>query len=845
MLCVCVNTVQAEKYDYGLSFNAQKSPAINRTSMQLDGGRSFTLQKNLEITFDMYIRANEPEFGGILNLVLNGKQDMHFMIASDETSNICLALIYKDVIKLLRVPIVKEKWLPVSVTLNRGNNTVSVSYGKHRTMINVPLKNCGSVSMSFGCVEGLVQEVAPMIVRNVSVRQDGRQTRFWRLAQHNGNICYDELAHAEAVTSSPSWQLDKHVQWRLVYSANIQKNVDVAFNPDGARFYLVYDDAVEEYDDRGFMRKRYHVSDGYAAPKYFPHCFYDVVKKKIAVYSIRTRNVSYFSFETGRWSNENRTFLDATNYNHAIALNPADSSYYFFGGYGLYSYRNDLYRLAPGTSKLQRVSYSPMIPPRFAAAMAIVGNKLYILGGRGNKVGRQAVESYFYYDLWEIDLRTHKARQLWDGKESLKTVGLMLTSSMVYNKKDGCLYVVNMEDNGGLLLKISIDKPWYKAVSRHIGNVEQYQDFDYDMFWSPKNRKMYLVVDKMMVDKSHHLSIYSINTPLLNEVEISQNFQEASSGKWWIYVVAAVIIVGFGAVIFVCVRRRNLHKVVVAPAVETVPNSDTVTVDTAGTGSIRKNDTELVGGRHYFDRSRSSISILGGFNVRDRNGNDITSLFTRKIKDMLVLLILYTERDSVGLSVKKLTDILWYDKESNLARNNRNVSTSKLRLLLEKVGNVEISNENGYMRIVWGDGVFCDYHALRNCLDEFYNGGSTDGVLVEKIKELMLYGPLLPEMSVNWLDEFKAKNSDTSIDILRKILALEKEKGDMNAQLLMADIMFLHDPLSEEALAVKCSILFRQGKKSIAKNVYDSFCKEYKDTLADDFDIPFSELEKY
>lgn len=30
----------------------------------------------------------------------------------------------------------------------------------------------------------------------------------------------------------------------------------------------------------------------------------------------------------------------------------------------------------------------------------------------------------------------------------------------------------------------------------------------------------------------------------------------------------------------------------------------------------------------YFDRSRSAISLLGTFNVRDKDGNDITGAFT-------------------------------------------------------------------------------------------------------------------------------------------------------------------------------------------------------------------------
>lgn len=35
--------------------------------------------------------------------------------------------------------------------------------------------------------------------------------------------------------------------------------------------------------------------------------------------------------------------------------------------------------------------------------------------------------------------------------------------------------------------------------------------------------------------------------------------------------------------------------------------------------------------------------------------------------------------------------------------------------------------------------------------------------------------------------------------------------------LRITDIMFLHDPLNEEALAAKCSVLFLEGKRALLK----------------------------
>ncbi|MFR9264002.1 MAG: hypothetical protein ACLVL2_28860 [Bacteroides cellulosilyticus] len=239
---------------------------------------------------------------------------------------------------------------------------------------------------------------------------------------------------------------------------------------------------------------------------------------------------------------------------------------------------------------------------------------------------------------------------------------------------------------------------------------------------------------------------------------------------------------------------------------------------------------------NYFDRSRSAISLLGTFNVRDKEGNDITSNFTPRLKSLLVLLILYTEKNERGILTRKMTDMLWSDKDEIAARNNRNVTLRKLRVLLEEVGDVEVISDGGFLKIRWNESVFCDYCTALHCMDLLQkNGAQKDEVLLNQILELLLYGPLLSNTIVDWLDEFKDAYSSLSIDLLRNLLDIEYRKSDREMVLRITDIMFLHDPLNEEALAAKCSVLFLEGKKGIAKSVYDRFCKEYRESLGEDY----------
>jgi len=328
--------------------------------------------------------------------------------------------------------------------------------------------------------------------------------------------------------------------------------------------------------------------------------------------------------------------------------------------------------------------------------------------------------------------------------------------------------------------------------------------------------------------------------PLVNEIDIRQSVDEMGSGKWWnlLYVIGVLAILGCGAWLFY--RSRSKRQPIQSAATsKEVPQS--VTAPKAISENQEKvtpmmpeqesdpAPKEIV---NYYDRSRSSISLLGCFNVRDKEGNDITANFTPRLKHLLILLILYTEKNPNGILTSKTTGILWPDKEETAARNNRNVNLRKLRVLLESIGDVEVVTENNFMHIKWGENVFCDYREVLARIQQFKEKENDE--LLNRILELLLYGPLLPNTILDWLDDFKETYSSHSIDLLKDLFEIEKQRNHPDMILRLADIMFLHDPLNEEALAAKCAVFSAQGKKGIARNLYDRFCKEYRDSMGED-----------
>lgn len=106
--------------------------------------------------------------------------------------------------------------------------------------------------------------------------------------------------------------------------------------------------------------------------------------------------------------------------------------------------------------------------------------------------------------------------------------------------------------------------------------------------------------------------------------------------------------------------------------------------------------------------------------------------------------------------------------------------------------------------------------------------------------ELLLRGMMLPNIETDWIDTFKNDFSNDTIDLLCRLLKQEDLSDTLKLQI--ADTLFQHDYINEEALCIKCRILCQQGKKGLAKTVYDAFCKEYAASLGTTYKYSLMEI---
>jgi DNA-binding SARP family transcriptional activator len=299
-------------------------------------------------------------------------------------------------------------------------------------------------------------------------------------------------------------------------------------------------------------------------------------------------------------------------------------------------------------------------------------------------------------------------------------------------------------------------------------------------------------------------------------------YRAINRGNKWSVFLAGVLLLGVG----LGLMRRKFGK----PAQE--PNK--ARPDQAETESTA-NPEDLPKQQARYDFKKKSILFLGGFQVFDKNGKNITGEFAPTLKYILVLIILYS--NNKGISSSKLQELLWFDKSEEAARNNRNVNISKLRVILQELGDIDISNQNGYWTIVLPEDVFSDYKEALRLVNKIQHETTTSKDDLQRFLSLLDHGQMLPNIQLEWVDNFKTEYTNLVIDTLMYIVNNQNNSfyNNQDIRLKIADSLLKLDSICEEAITIKCKAFIQMGKKSLAKMTFDTFSREYKTLLGEPY----------
>ncbi len=811
--------LRAAPLDYGLSIVSYPASGERFSGMALEGGRPIQLKgRTLELSFDVYNRKDNV-FGCVFRILTDKGENVDLMYTADLQDRRQPILVTGTEVHLLDCPIPMEEWIHVSLSLNPKDGQLLLDYGgETMSMRDAGTKGAESFRISFGLCPFagyVLSDVASIDLRDVKLSRGGKPFRHWELARHAGDICYDELSASPATVKNPVWLIDDYASFRPVLSHSFPDTPSVTFDDDATFYMASPGEPIHAFHVDGRPPLEIQVKGG-ANPANYPNQLFYVGGGHdwLTAYNLDEGLFSIFDFATQCWDNKVEPTRDHDYWNNTNAWEPNIHALYSFGGYGHYHYRNELIVSYLETPELNRRKIIEEITPRYAVTSYIVDSLLYVFGGRGNPSGKQELSPKNYYDLYTVDTRDFSVRKLWS-MDSSPFGDFVSGENFVYNWANGDFYLLSNLD-GFTLLKLRPETPGVEKMSLPIKPKRNAQ-YTYLNIWRSYSReKIYALVLQSQVDNKTDVDIYEINYPPIPVSEILQEVRPEKKnslpkGFWWtlgMCMLFALLVIGN---IYLVFKLRKRRQSVLHPS--SVPEED-------------------VPG--YYDFSKASVNFFGGFHVTDREGNDMTPQFTPTLKSLLILLILYTER-SGGIPSHKINSLLWSYKMDDTANNNRNVYMSKLRTLLENVGDVRIQNTNKLWSIEFGDGTICDYLEVSRLLKE--GAGEEE---VDRMLELFLRGPILPNTELDWIDDFKSAFSSEAIDFLSRQLT----RDDLSDHTLLkaADTILQHDFLHEDALRAKVRILVRQSKPGLAKTIYDNFCKEYRKSLGIDYKVSFKEI---
>ncbi|RZF58707.1 galactose oxidase [Sphingobacterium corticibacterium] len=837
-LSISINTKVCSQ-PIGLGFASHEIVQDKRTGLDLSANKTICLDRNFELSFDLSFYAGHSDyFGYIFRIISDEKQNIDliydYRLSEKENFKITIGDKPSKIKFSISLHELFRDWHAIKLKFDVEQNELQVFVNGNLLKDKVKLKkSCYKILFGTNNYKDFkVTDVPPMKLKNIKLKEDNNTAYFWPLDGIEEDITIDENNGLAAAVFNPIWIKKQHRDWELISHFSIKGAASLAFDSAKNNMFLIGEDSLFVYNIINKMLK----------PKAYPHTYHLLAGNQSLFASGRLLNlyidqklVSTYDSLTNNWTGE-YVFPDViTHFWHYNKFySSLDSSLYMIGGYGQFKYKSNVYKYHVPSKEWTTVNLEEGFVPRYLAALGQLEDGVYILGGYGSTTGEQILNPRNLYDLIYFDIKNKAFRKIFELNP--REENFAFANSMVIDAKSRTYYALtfpNHRYNSHLqLIQGSLDSAYYKL----LGNELPYTFHDIhsfaDLYYSPKSKQFIAVtMFHNEVNNNTDISVYVLRSPPL-EMEIDKRLLSRSI---WLYV---LLFAGSAILFFLFLRWRKarvikkevIHReetphdfkeVVTLLPLEKTPN---LVMHEAPSADIPKTNT---------------IFLFGGFQIYDKEGNDITKLFSPLIKELLLITLLYTIRWERGISSQKLTEILWFDKTTESARNNRSVNIAKLKGILDKLDGFQISKETGYWKINVDAPAYVDY---KDYLDIVNRGKKISKMEVNRLTEIVQRGSFLSSLEYEWLDQFKSEISNDVIDTYLHYMSTLQISEDPEFIISLANYIFYFDPVNEEAMVLKCKALVYLGKHSLAKTTFDNFSKEYKAIYDEDFYKNFNEI---
>lgn len=829
-------------YSQGLLFQANDKEIKERTSLQIfQEGEIPCFTKNFQLSFELSIRDFDT-FGYVFLLKEDqGKTKYSFTYTylDGENSTFKFNTDGKEnhYSLNLRNDALAYQWIPVSFAFDLQQDVLTIRIGDNEKKItSLGLKDTFCPHLFFGRYDYIL-DMPTFAIRNLKLEGDRSHSYTFPLNENEGEEVHTSTGKVLGTVVNPVWLINGSYHWEKFFEYSFQTPSGITFEPDSQRLIIFSQDSLLTYNLLKRQPQKYSYSNKLPVKLQLATHFMNTTDGKLYVYELNNlplgdATVAALDLNNQEWKQTGVAALPVQLHHHDGFWDETTGKYLVFGGFGNKRFNNKFLEYDIEGDRWDTLSYSgDRIIPRYFSGMAVNKNweHIYVFGGMGNESGEQSVGRNYLHDLYLLDRKQQSVRRLWQNASDHR---LVVARDMILTPDEKYIYALcypeYLSDTYLQLYRLTVDDGTMKALGDSIPMRSEEIMTNANLYYNSLTHEYYCTTTEF--DKKGHTVIrtYVLSAPPVSLDEIRSYGSRSSLEIRWLWIMAGIgVLLLAGGVLFVRKKRgkqRNAvlesSSVLMSPPVGREPDKSV-----QGKETLAKEDFESSLVRP------NAVYLFGPFTVIDRNGRDITHLFSSRLRQVFIYILLHSTHN--GVLSASLNEVFWPDKPDDKVKNLKGVTINQIRKNLAELDGVELVHDKGYFRLVFTD-CYCDYFRFRT----LKNAEEVEN----ELGILLMRGKFLDGMDAGMMDHFKQKVEE----FLSSFLPLEIERlyqqHKYDAVIRFCNVLFRVDPVNELALAYGMHALNHTGSSQEAILQYSLFVREYRQMMNEEYSTSYAEL---
>ncbi len=829
-------------YSQGLLFQANDKEIKERTSLQIfQEGEIPCFTKNFQLSFELSIRDFDT-FGYVFLLKEDqGKTKYSFTYTylDGENSTFKFNTDGKEnhYSLNLRNDALAYQWIPVSFAFDLQQDVLTIRIGDNEKKItSLGLKDTFCPHLFFGRYDYIL-DMPTFAIRNLKLEGDRSHSYTFPLNENEGEEVHTSTGKVLGTVVNPVWLINGSYHWEKLFEYSFQTPSGITFEPDSQRLIIFSQDSLLTYNLLKRQPQKYSYSNKLPVKLQLATHFMNTTDGKLYVYELNNlplgdATVAALDLNNQEWKQTGVAALPVQLHHHDGFWDETTGKYLVFGGFGNKRFNNTFLEYDIEGDRWDTLSYSgDRIIPRYFSGMAVNKNweHIYVFGRMGNESGEQSVGRNYLHDLYLLDRKQQSVRRLWQNASDHR---LVVARDMILTPDEKYIYALcypeYLSDTYLQLYRLTVDDGTMKALGDSIPMRSEEIMTNANLYYNSLTHEYYCTTTEF--DKKGHTVIrtYVLSAPPVSLDEIRSYGSRSSLEIRWLWIMAGIgVLLLAGGVLFVRKKRgkqRNAvlesSSVLMSPPVGREPDKSV-----QGKETLAKEDFESSLVRP------NAVYLFGPFTVIDRNGRDITHLFSSRLRQVFIYILLHSTHN--GVLSASLNEVFWPDKPDDKVKNLKGVTINQIRKNLAELDGVELVHDKGYFRLVFTD-CYCDYFRFRT----LKNAEEVEN----ELGILLMRGKFLDGMDAGMMDHFKQKVEE----FLSSFLPLEIERlyqqHKYDAVIRFCNVLFRVDPVNELALAYGMHALNHTGSSQEAILQYSLFVREYRQMMNEEYSTSYAEL---